>query len=726
MNRTDSVNLTARWPRLPASIRRALLPILSLALAALGLALPSCSSAESRAYQANEGSGRLSRIPITEGFLQGNRGPAVVSIDGPFDEVWIVARRGDGQAGSVGAGELPGTGSLVSAERDDRGLPTRAFPLESTDVHASLDGPIATVHVAQRFGNPFADTIEAAYLFPLPHDAAVSDFVMRVGDRRIRGIVREREEAERIYADARTQGYVASLLTEERPNVFMERVANIEPGRSVEVELTYFNMLAYADGWYEWRFPLVVGPRYNPASATHPLPAVPVGDSARRGEVGGVEYLAPGERTGHTVGIDVAIDAGVEVHDIECTSHAIASVERDGDVARVRLASRDAAVNRDFVLRYRVAGSEPACGLVSTMGDDGQGYFALTLYPPAAVRDAGRMPIDIVYVIDRSGSMAGRPLEQVKQAVRASLRRLRSDDRFQIVDFGSDSGGFGGSMCRATDDAVRDANRYLDRLDARGGTEVLVGLSKALELPKQEGRVQYLAFLSDGFVSNESEILARLHRELGDRRVFAFGVGSSANWHLIHGMADVGRGAAADIGLDADGAEPMERFMEAVAHPIMHATSLEWSGVRVEDLWPRRLPDLIAGRPVTVVGRYERGGEARLTLRGWVRGESVSRPMRVSFATGRREGSLDRLWARAAIAQLSDDALWGGRRADEAHDEILRTALRYGISSPLTAFVAVDASRVTQGSVRTTVTQPVAMPAGVRYDTTVAPGSRTD
>lgn len=705
-----------------ALVRRDVRPLLALVTSAALLAtlLPGCAntSGPNTRYE-------YSRIQSRSGFANPAQESAPqIEVDGPWDEVWVITRRereGDRPA-PQDPRELPGIGSLISTEMDASGAPMAAFPLQSTDVTAQLDGPLATVRVAQVFANPFVRTIEAAYVFPLPHDAAVADFTMRVGERQIRGIVRERAEAERIYRDARSRGYVASLLAEERPNIFMERVANIEPGRSVEVELTYFNMLQYADGWYEWRFPLVVGPRYNPPATPHPIPALPLGGSANEGRVQGVEYLAPGEGSGHSAGIHVAINAGVPIEEITSTSHALAPIERSREVTRVRLAARDREVNRDFVLRYRVGGREQRYGVISGLGADGRGTFAMTIYPPVGLGGGGRMPVDLVFVVDRSGSMAGPPLEQAKRAMSAALGRLGPEDRFQIVDFGSEAAALGSELLWASRATVEGARRYLESMQAGGGTRVLSGLARALAFPKADGRVQYLVFLGDGFVSNEAEITAELARSLGDRRVFALGVGSSVNWHLTHELARVGRGAVASIDIGDDPTPTVERFMDLVSAPLMQSARLEWSGVRVSETWPRSAPDLLPGRPVTVLGRYDSPGSGTATIRGYVRGATASVSVPIALSAMPNDGALDRLWARAKIAELAAEANRGERSERSAREEILSTAIRHGISSPFTAFIAVDGSRVTQGTDRTTIVQPVAMPAGVRYDTTVPPG----
>ena len=201
------------------------------------------------------------------------------------EELWVIARRGGDAAAAANADaadDAPGSGSLCFPQ-GERLVPV---PLKHTSVRANVAGYIGTVDVTQQFHNPFDGKIEAVYVFPLPHNAAVNEFVMTVGERRIRGIIREREEAKQVYEEARGQGYVASLLEQDRPNVFTQRVANIEPGKQIDVSVRYFHTLSYSDGWYEWVFPMVVGPRFNPRAR----------DDGRRGRRAGRAGQVRGRR----------------------------------------------------------------------------------------------------------------------------------------------------------------------------------------------------------------------------------------------------------------------------------------------------------------------------------------------------------------------------------------------------------------------------------------------
>lgn len=684
------------------------------------------------------GCGSHTSVHYARGSHHGHSGdrPADATLRGPFDEIWVIAR--DARlASSEKDPNAPRSGTLAVADPDVR-AGVRVFPLERTDIQASIDGPIASVRVAQRFANPFAETIEAVYAFPLPHDAAIGDFTLSIGDRAIRGIVRPREEAEAIYRDARSQGLLASLLTEERPNIFTERVANIEPGRSVEVELTYLAMVPYREGWHEWRFPLVIGPRFHPEGAgkhadrsdrsDRTISAAPIGANASgqaRSDTT-VEYLAPGERTQRAVSISVALAAGAEVRDLVCRSHASARIARAGSIATVALEGGDEIADRDFVLAWSVAGATPASSMVvgpassaPTGTSDGGGTFAFTLYPPAEQARTPRAPLELIFLIDRSGSMSGRPIEQVKEAILAALDDLEPDDAFQIVDFSDTATALGGKMLPANDSAKSIARSYVGTLSTGGGTRVLEGLRTALALPHVEYRARHLVLLTDAFVGNETEILELLRRDLGAARVFALGVGSSPNWFLLETMARTGHGAVAALPLDAEASETMRAFMERVRSPILHGITIDWIGGTVTDFWPQRIPDLVADRPITVMGRYRGAPPTAAILRGRVGGQAIESSIAIAPTTA-SGATLEKLWARAMIAQLSLESAWSPRKRPAIADSIRRTALAHGLMSPYTAFIAVDASRLTEGSVRRTIVQPSPMPAGVRYDTTVS------
>jgi len=293
----------------------------------------------------------------------------------PGEELWIIER--PSAPPEPADPNAPGSGALMAKLPDqDNEVPV---PLKHTAVQAFISGYIATVDVTQQFHNPYSSKIEAVYIFPLPTNAAVNEFIMTVGERRIRGIIRERQEAERIYYEARRQGYVASLLTQERPNVFTQRVANIEPGKQIDVNIKYFSTLEYADGWYEFVFPMVVGPRFNPPGSTGGIGAAARGSAGASGQATEVQYLKPGERSGHNISLSVQIAAGVPIEDMECTTHAITKSGDPRDALTVSLSPLDTIPNKDFVLRYKVAGKTTKSSML-TCRDARGGFFTIMQY----------------------------------------------------------------------------------------------------------------------------------------------------------------------------------------------------------------------------------------------------------------------------------------------------------------------------------------------------------
>ncbi|MHC4909919.1 MAG: VIT domain-containing protein, partial [Planctomycetota bacterium] len=312
------------------------------------------------------------------------------------EEVWVITRRVASEMASAERDDIPGSGSMMTETTAADGATSRIpLPLAHTDVAANIEAYIASVTVDQQFHNPFEETIEAVYVFPLPQNAGINGFVMTIGDRRIRGIIRDRAEAEAIYAEARAQGHRASLLTQERPNIFTQKVANLEPGKRIDVEITYFHTLQYDDGWYEYVFPMVVGPRFNPPAFTEGIGAVARGGATTSRQPTNVEYLAPNERSGHDIDLSVAI-TGLGVQEVVSPTHDINVLSEHSQTTEISLARHDRVPNRDFVLRYRVAGDTVQANLLAHAGERG-GHFTLVLHPPAEIRQTHRAPIEMVF-----------------------------------------------------------------------------------------------------------------------------------------------------------------------------------------------------------------------------------------------------------------------------------------------------------------------------------------
>jgi len=584
-------------------------------------------------------------------------------------------------------------------------------------VRARIAGYIASVQVQQRYKNPYSEKIEALYVFPLPQDAAVSEFVMTVGDRHIRGIIRERAQAERLYVEARQQGYVASLLTQERPNIFTQAVANIEPGKQIDIDLTYYNPLAYHDGDYEFVFPMVVGPRFNPPGSTDGIGAVPAGQYGSSGQPTEVHYLPPDQRSGHDIAMRVDIDAGMAIEALSSPTHVIDTKAADSEHRVVTLHPSDTVPNKDFVLRYRLAGGAVKTAFLAHRDQRG-GFFTLMLQPPAELAAAPRSPMELVFVLDCSGSMSGDPLAIAKRAAENALRRLGPDDTFQIVQFSTTSSQLGAAPLPATPENLQRGIAYLHSLQSEGGTMMIEGIKAALDFPHDPKRLRVVSFMTDGYIGNEVEILGEMQRRIGAARVFSFGIGSSTNRYLLDRMAMLGRGAVAYVGLNEESQRAVDQFYERVSHPALTDVEIDWGGLGVSEVYPSRVPDLFVGRPVVVTGRFTGDAPATVRVTGRAGGESRTIAIPVAATPTADHPALASVWARMKIADLEDRATIDDD-TDDVQPQITQVALNYGLMSAYTAFVAVDSSRVTAGDHGTTVAVPVPVPDGVRYDTTV-------
>ena len=630
------------------------------------------------------------------------------------EELWIIARPSSHAAPVDPDPEQLGCGALLARTPDStREVPV---PLEHTEVEARIAGFLAAVDVTQEFHNPFAEKIEAVYRFPLPQDSAVHEFLMTIGERTIRGILREREEAERIYAQARRAGHAASLLSQERPNVFTQRVANIEPSESIDVHIRYLHALSYADGVFEYRFPMVVGPRYNPPGHAEGIGAVARATEHTSGQAVEVEYLRPEERSGHDIGLAVELEAGIAVHRFDSPSHAV-DIEPAGETgARIVLREYDSIPNRDFVLRWEPKEASLQGALLTHQVGE-QGTFALMLVPPSE-RERERRPLELSFVVDVSGSMEGANMELARRAVRAGLEGLREGDTFQLHSFSNDVDTFARGPVRADSDQLRDARRWASRLEAGGGTEMKQAVEAAFDGSEDPERTRVVAFLTDGMVGNEAEVLRELDQNLGDAHVFAFGIGNASNTFLAERLAVLGRGAVGYIGPNDDVEATMERFLDTVAHPILADPWIDWAGAEVADVYPRELPDLWAGRPLLVTGRYT-GALDGVKLRG-TRGERAELVNLASVRDASDHPGVPLVWARRKIAALMDGwIVSGGGARPELAGQITQVALSAGLMTNWTSFVAVDSMHVTAGDSGVTVDVPVPMPEGVRYETTV-------
>jgi len=608
--------------------------------------------------------------------------------------VCLLAGGGEVRADRPGEPEFVTQGALLTSQ----GSQMVKMPLKHTRVAIRVTGHLARATVEQRFENPHQRPVEAVYIFPLPSAAAISGYTLVSGERQVVGKLLPRKKARAVYRRAKAAGQVAALMTQRRPNLFVQRVANLAPGAPVKVQLQYTQPLAHLDGARELVFPMVAGPRFISRARR----------AGGREELLSPPVLPPHLRSAHDIQLSVTLAPGLPLRAVHSPSHRIQVQRLPGHEARVTLHEQDRIPNRDFVLRYRVAdGTSRGALLLSRPPGSSQGHFMLTLHPPAARTASPALPRELIFVLDTSSSMAGAPLQRARALVRGCLGALGPADTFQMVRFAEGVSTLGPRMIRNTPRNLELARRWLSLLRPGGGTFIGQGLSAALDLPHDPNRLRLVVFISDGYVGDEAKILALVARRLGQARLFTLGVGSAVNRYLLTEMALAGRGAAEVVGHDQPVAAAVERFVRRIDTPALTGLKLRFEGMQVRDLSRQRLPDLFAAEPLSLLGRFTGDGPARVVVTGTRGGQRVT-----MTAAGQvsHEPALAKAWARARLASLERRRL---RRGTEALEREMATlALDHGLLSRHTAFVAVDRESFVPGEA-TRVDVAVDRPAGL-------------
>jgi len=621
----------------------------------------------------------MKRILLCAALMAPMMAPVVLAQDAPPDP--NAKSSPDSQSGAA----LPGA-QMVAIGAD--GARVGMCPLEKTQVSARLSGTLGRTVVSQTFGNPFDSKIEALYSFPLPPGAAVDGFTLRVGKRTIHGEIQTRERARAIYEAAKRRGKVAALLDQQRPNLFSQTVANILPGQKITVEVSYTETLKWADGSFEWNFPLTVGPAFSPATgssenattdkqtATAPTPPTDLPSE-----------LKPGAAT-----FDVQINAGAPLENVESPSHTISVVKQSGGDARVTLADGQTVPNRDFVLRFRTASKTISDSFISHTDSRG-GYFSLALSPPRRVTPAQIRAKELLFVVDRSGSMDGFALDAAKKTMRRAFDALRPDDTFNVFSFS-----FGPEACFSKSVAATDANRkiaarYLDSLDPRGGTEMLPAVREALGEPRDSKRARIVVIATDGWVSDDLEIVDAVQKASKSARVFSFGVGAASNHFLLDGLALAGRGEAEYVSTEKDEDTVAARFVERIDAPVLSDISIDWGTVPVKDTYPRALPDLFASKPLVIAGRLSGPARGTITLRGRTGSGPFERKIVLNAPAPVENEAVASVWGRQKVGDLLARDLTGlqyDRFSPVLKKQIETLGLDYHLLTQFTSFVAVD------------------------------------
>lgn len=612
-------------------------------------------------------------------------------------------------------------GLFLPADRP--GYVTPATTVE-THVDIRVHGMIARARVTQRFVNPTDSWTEGVYVFPLPETAAVDRLRLIIGERVVEGVIDERAAAQERYEQAREAGQQASLVSQERPNIFTNAVANIAPEGSITVEIEYQQSLRFADGAFRLRFPMVVLPRFVPGEALAG-PAEGSGWSVDTDRVPDASRITPpvarpGSGPINPVSLTVHLDPGFVPASIESPYHDV-SVRPGEDGGHEVALVGEVWADRDFELVWRPAPSAAPTAGVFSETRQGRDYHLLMLMPPEMDEaDLATPPRDVVFVIDSSGSMAGESIHQARQALLFGLNGLRPEDRFNIIDFDDRPTALFAAPKPADPGSLAVARRFVEGLVADNGTQMRSALELALDGRAETGRIRQVVFVTDGAVGNEGELFAVIHDRLGDARLFTVGIGSAPNSHFMREAAEAGRGTFTYIGAAAEVAEQMGALFARLEHPALTDIAVDWPAADGEAaMFPAIIPDLYLGEPVVATVSLPAGSAGEVTVSGRLAGEDWS--VSTDLGNGRAAEGVAGLWARDRIAEL-ERARWRGGDPDAIEEEITQVALAHQIVSQYTSLVAID-EEVVRPADETVQTEAVATnpPHGVEMEMVLGP-----
>jgi Ca-activated chloride channel family protein len=577
------------------------------------------------------------------------------------------------------------------------------LPLKETKADVHISGIIADVMVMQRYVNEGSRPINARYVFPASTRAAVYGMKMKIGDHIVTARIQERKAAQQTFEKAKKEGKSASLLDQERPNVFTMNVANIMPGDRVEIELRYTELLIPTAGIYEFVYPTVVGPRYS----NIPEAGAPESDKWVKSP-----YLKEGNKPTSAFNIAVDITGGVPVEDIACGTHKIRTTWPDRSTATVVLDESEAdGGNRDFILRYRLTGKKIHSGLMLYQGHD-ENFFLLMVQPPRHVKTSDIPTREYIFVVDVSGSMYGFPLDISKKLLSNLISGLRPTDQFNVVLFSGRSVTMSPGSVSASQENIHQAIRLIDGQQGSGGTELCAALRTAVSIPRKNNVSRSVILVTDGYISAEKEALQLIRDNLNNTNFFSFGIGSSVNRYLIEGVAHAGQGEPFVITKREEAAVAAEKFRNYIASPLLTGIAVSFEGFKAYDIEPEKIPDMFAERPIAVIGKWRGNPQGKITVTGQNGIHKYSQVFDLAATEpSDKNAALRQLWARKKLFFLSD---FNTPHQDSGNKEdIVKLGIKYNLLTAHTSFVAVHEVVRNPEAQSRDITQPLPLPAGV-------------
>lgn len=579
---------------------------------------------------------------------------------------------------------------------------TDCFPLKKTDVTAVIEGVVADIHVVQTYTNAGTNPLNARYVFPASTQVTIHGMQMQIGNQVVTATIKEKEEAKQEFETAKSEGKSASMLSEERPNVFTMDVANIMPGDEVHIDLHYSELIASTEGTYQFVFPTVTGPRY-----VGPIKD----DSGNRDEWTATPYLPEGSTPSDAYNINVTISEGVPITALSSSSHQINIDWNESTNAHVTLTNpSDYAGNRDFILDYKLTGNDIGTGLMMSQSEK-ENFFMLMIQPPERYEITDIPPREYIFVLDVSGSMSGFPLDTAKELMKNLVSDLRETDTFNLILFSGTSYQMAERSLPATEENIRKAVKLINEQSGAGGTELSSALEDALDIPANADTSRNIVIITDGYIYGEDEIFQLINENISQADFFPFGIGSSVNRYLIEGIAKTGQGEPFIVTKEEEASEIADQFSTYIQSPVLTDIQVSFDGFDVYDVEPAVLPTLYAQKPIVLLGKWRGEPAGTIQVTGKTGNGDYTQSISVSDVISDSNDALGYLWARKRVERLTNYGL--NENNPDVKDEITQIGLSHHMITPYTSFIAVlDIVRNPNGE-SADVKQPLSLPLEV-------------
>lgn len=620
-------------------------------------------------------------------------------------------------------------------------------PLKHTSVDAKISGYVASVTVKQEFQNPYTKKIEAIYSFPLSDSAAVDEMTMTVNGHVIHGKIKTKEEAKEIYERAKSAGHTASLLDQNRTNIFTQSLANIEPGKTIVITLHYEELLSFESGKFTFTFPMVMSSSFIPGKEPDRHTTVEAGDLVPIGSKSTRPPKAAGARSGHDISINVDIDAGAGVPITEVSSklHEINTLNKNHNETVVSLLNQNEIPNKDFTLSWNVSSDQIKSGYLTHKDPQSKdGFFTLMLVPPKNPSQQEISSKEMIFLVDCSGSQAGAPLEKTKETLKYIINHLNPNDTFQVIAFEHNARTLFEKPEKLSPGTKEQAQKFIDPLEGKfnDGTWSTPAVEKVLSMPNDAKRLRIVVFMTDGYMGYDQDVIGLIRKYRSDVRWFPFGAGDWVNRAFIRTIAKEGGGEPEFVQSNDSANVVAKRFYDRIAAPVLTQVKVDFGDLKVSDVFPREVADVWAQRPLYFQGRYTQPGSGTVTLSGYAAGKPYEEILNVILPAEQPQNAiLAPLWARAKVDRLMSEnylasldntpggeggggggvsqndfcaeSLHGfagvapeGNVNEQLKSEVTELGLQHHIMTNYTSYVAVEENRVTRGGDGGTVVVP--------------------